>query len=329
MRKQCHVYWYHLQEHTDPTTQGYIGVTVDLIVRDNNHRLHKLRRSSHLRNAIIKYGTSNVIRDVLHTASISDAYAIEETLRPAPGIGWNIAKGGGLPPDCTGNRHTEQTKAKISLAHRGKLRGASKFKGVTGRYSDETKALIGSYHKGKIITEAHKELLRQAFTGSKSVHAEQVFMVLKTEPNIVYMFGSLGEAATAAKMNYSSLRSRYQLANKNGFATGIQGRSAYIVIPEVHKNTPDIAIKLAKEHHKRLVKLVPRQRGRDNYKSIAITYEHRDGTVKSYESILSSLKDIDMTDATIRYHLAKCITNKRDSNYMRSNWKVKYIEVQE
>lgn len=329
MSKPCHVYWYHLKEHTDPTTQGYIGVTVDLTVRDNNHRLHKLRRSSHLRNAINKYGTANVVRDVLYTTSIANAYAIEESLRPASYTGWNIAKGGGLPPDCTGNKHTEQTKFKIGLAHRGRIGKPSKFKGMTNRHSNETKALIGSYHKGKIITEAHKERCRIACTGSKSVLAEQVFMVLKTEPDVVYIFGSLGEAANVAKIGYSALRSCYQSANKNGFATGIQGHSAYIVIPEIHKDTPSIAIKLAREHYKKAITFTPRKSGKDNWKSVPITYEHRDGTIKCYESILSSLKDVSMTDATIRYHLAKCNANKRDSNYMRSNWKVKYVEVQE
>ena len=54
-----------------------------------------------------------------------------------------------------GSKHTEETKLKMSVAHKGKV------------FSDETRKKLSDAHKGKILSEATKEKLRQANLGKK------------------------------------------------------------------------------------------------------------------------------------------------------------------
>ena len=88
------VYWYHLKEHTDPYTQGYIGVTKNLAKRHYEHfRPNNIQY--HFYRAIQKYGKDNIIRTILHeNVSKDEAYALERQYRPTNNIGWNYNSGG-------------------------------------------------------------------------------------------------------------------------------------------------------------------------------------------------------------------------------------------
>jgi hypothetical protein len=111
------VYWIHLLDHTDPYTEGYIGITA-------NDPVHRLRRHVQI-NPTIREGVSQgaiqtVLREGLRR---SEALSLERSYRPKPHIGWNKAKGGGAGLSYPGYNHTpEQVKAN---SERGKKQYAS------------------------------------------------------------------------------------------------------------------------------------------------------------------------------------------------------------
>lgn len=84
------VYWYKLPEHTNPFTEGYIGITNDMQRRNNEHLRSKV--STHFTNALSKYTT--ITYEVLHVTTKEDALLLEYAYRPSTNIGWNSAVGG-------------------------------------------------------------------------------------------------------------------------------------------------------------------------------------------------------------------------------------------
>lgn len=89
------VYWIRLPEYFDPSSEGYIGISKDLINRLRAHKKNK--RKTPLVSAIQKYGWDNLIVEVLHeNLDMQEALSIEKSLRPDQRIGWNCQIGGEL-----------------------------------------------------------------------------------------------------------------------------------------------------------------------------------------------------------------------------------------
>lgn len=108
------LYWIHNPEHTDPYTEGYIGVTA----REIPYRLeeHKTRR--------IDLDLSRAVIEVLHTGTKKEISSLEEEYRPSSWIGWNKCKGGlhgGRPTGIhtSGWTQTEESNAKRSASLMG------------------------------------------------------------------------------------------------------------------------------------------------------------------------------------------------------------------
>jgi len=81
------VYWIHKTDHTDPDTQGYVGVTKNLKIRLQDHKREKW------------FCKEEFVVDIIQSFEREEeAYAYEETLRPVSKVGWNINKGGIRPP---------------------------------------------------------------------------------------------------------------------------------------------------------------------------------------------------------------------------------------
>lgn len=166
------VYWIHHPDHTDMFSQGYIGVSINVERRFNEHL--KKSDNRHLRFAIGKYGWDTLIKKQILIADENYCLDIERKLRPNDGIGWNLVMGGGLPPKKIGNKYrlgkpswnkgkkmSAETRAKVSkaakeqwgrLGMRELLSNAKKGKpsprkGV--KLSEETKRKIGLIHLGK------------------------------------------------------------------------------------------------------------------------------------------------------------------------------------
>lgn len=127
------VYWIHLPEHTDLSSQGYVGVTTTTVsVRYQGH-LKAMRRKDRpcpiVGKAIKKYGSSIRITPLLE-GSEDYCYHIEELLRPTERVGWNTTAGGKRPArGFLGLQHTLDSKKK--MADSQKQAWASKLENKT------------------------------------------------------------------------------------------------------------------------------------------------------------------------------------------------------
>ena len=154
------LYWIRLPEHSDITSQGYVGITSKTVAyRFDKHRRHsnnpKTKKYT-IHNAFLKY-QDKILVDTILEGSQEYCLLMEQRLRPAPSIGWNQSQGGAktrLGISCS-----EETKLKISAskvgkkmdqAHRVRLTAA-----ITGiPRSTECKNKISLAHK-KIPTWSH------------------------------------------------------------------------------------------------------------------------------------------------------------------------------
>lgn len=85
------LYWYKLPTHTDPFTEGYIGITNNMERRNLEHRRNK--KTTHFTNALAKY--SDITYVVLSELTDPEmVLALEYEYRPKTNIGWNSAIGG-------------------------------------------------------------------------------------------------------------------------------------------------------------------------------------------------------------------------------------------
>jgi len=109
--KSASIYWIHLEEHTDPLTEGYLGVSKCVEERLNGH-LKDIRagkhKNPHLVRVVEKYGWENLVKDVLLNGEEAYCYEIEEQMRPKKTIGWNIAPGGHRGPGWTKGKKKSQ-----------------------------------------------------------------------------------------------------------------------------------------------------------------------------------------------------------------------------
>jgi len=103
---ECYVYWIKRKEHTDPYSQGYVGISNDPQRRFVEHTLSDYK----VGNAISKYNDIELV--ILHECLVrEDALSLENKYRPEDYIGWNVICGGKEPPR---NHLTEKTCKKIS-----------------------------------------------------------------------------------------------------------------------------------------------------------------------------------------------------------------------
>ena len=211
------VYWIHNEEHTDPYTQGYIGISSNVSKRLQHHS------KWHCENKNLKeyYVNGGNIHTILFTGTKEECIKHEKLLRPENGIGWNIYRGGVIPPDCTGRIHSNETKEKISKSNIGKNLGQiSPFKGMTNRWTDEQKVLIGSYHKGKTISKAHKQAIRDKLSRDKSPVASHINVYHTDKPDVlVDTFNCIMDFCDKYNIGYSAARSRLRRITQLGRET--------------------------------------------------------------------------------------------------------------
>jgi group I intron endonuclease len=127
------VYWLHLPTHTDPFSQGYVGVSCDPKKRLRVHTW--LAKKGRHENPILE-NVFNKHEKVLHTILLigeeNYCYEIENKMRPSKNTGWNINIGGTKPPECdwTGKTHTDETKLKMSQSKKEQFANNKWFESV-------------------------------------------------------------------------------------------------------------------------------------------------------------------------------------------------------
>lgn len=206
--KETVVYWYHLPIHTDITTEGYVGVTNNQKQRHWEHVKGSNTGCYIMRRAFEKYGEDGIVKDVVFIGTREECLAKELELRPTNKIGWNIVPGGGDAPDCTGKKHSEETKAKIAAGNKGKNLGkVSPFKGKSRNYSDATKEAIGAAQRGKTISEEHRKAITEKLSGGNSPKARYIVMCHEDSPEVEVRFESITEAAEYTGVSSSALKS--------------------------------------------------------------------------------------------------------------------------
>lgn len=244
--------------YTSPSGKFYVGQTIN--EKKRRRMWFNLKRpyskwSSKIDNARLKYGPGNFRYDILHSCKYGDVKSAKLVLNELETKyikiydsfrnGYNCTTGGG---STIGYVHTDDTRRKISMVHKGKKLSEEQIKFLisinTGRrHSDETKKKIGDSHRGikfsdearknisksltgrklsesarKNISEGHKGLKRTRESVSKSAKAnEKKVAACKENGEPVYIFNSLKEAALFVNRKPSTLS---VICNKSKTAYG-------------------------------------------------------------------------------------------------------------
>ena len=115
------VYWIHLPEHNDCSSQGYVGVSNNPNRRFNEHL--NVSKTSNDKNPffsrIIQKYSNTLIQTILFQGTEEACYLLEEQLRPVKNIAWNANKGGFKPPSKTGWKPSMETLEKRSKSLKG------------------------------------------------------------------------------------------------------------------------------------------------------------------------------------------------------------------
>ena len=117
------LYWIHRSIHTDPLSEGYIGITKDIDSRSMYHRNSKYRVGKAMR----KY--NDVVVDILkENMTLSEVLTLEISYRPFANLGWNIAPGGAggvgtLKPNDNTRKKMSDARKKYCDEHGGPTRG--------------------------------------------------------------------------------------------------------------------------------------------------------------------------------------------------------------
>lgn len=145
------VYWIRAPRHSDPLSEGYIGVSKSPKRRWYYHNWRK-RTKRHdnpiLSNAIEKYTWDGLIKQVLVIGSEKYCYELEAKIRPSVEMGWNVNAGGDKPP-------TSKPRGPNYISPlMGKSSPKPWLKGVRPKHagtplSAEERARIGAFFRGR------------------------------------------------------------------------------------------------------------------------------------------------------------------------------------
>jgi hypothetical protein len=102
------VYWIRKTTQTNITTEGYVGITSNFQRRIDYH-MNYCYNNPRLKRAIKKY---DVVVDLVFEGNEQECKDKEKSLRPQRNIGWNIAEGGGIPPNATGKKWSQSRREK-------------------------------------------------------------------------------------------------------------------------------------------------------------------------------------------------------------------------
>jgi len=127
MKTYC-LYWIRYPDQSNPETEGYIGITSDFSKRIQTHS--KYTKYAHIKNRI----NSGAIASILHeNLTKEQAESLEAKYRPEENIGWNLAKGGNIPPSRVGKVSPNTLLTGDDRTDKQKLGSKSRSKKISGR----------------------------------------------------------------------------------------------------------------------------------------------------------------------------------------------------
>lgn len=190
------VYWIHLPEHTDITSEGYVGFTSRTVEnRLKHHKTDSNRdkcKNLPIYNAMRKYGDLLIV-DTLVEGSTEYCLMIENKLRPKPKTGWNINIGGGR--GSLGVKRSEETNRKHSASVSGSKHhayGKKVAKEVIDRIvlsrklnakpvTQETRDKMSAANKGLVRSAESREKISKGLKGVKKSqeHCEAMSRAMK------------------------------------------------------------------------------------------------------------------------------------------------------
>jgi len=206
----CAVYWIHHPSHTDIFSQGYVGVSVNFDTRLRSHK--RAKQNAHLRNAINKHGWDNLVKETVLIADTDYCLDIETKLRSEDNTGWNIVKGGGMPPSSKGKTWTSTKPA----WNKG-LPWSDEFKekvsaGVTELWKNsEYRKAMSDAHKGQISGMKGKQ------------HSpESIVKMSQSHQGKAHRLGIKSSPETIAKMKQLAIDEQWTCVhcNKHGLGKG-------------------------------------------------------------------------------------------------------------
>jgi hypothetical protein len=141
------VYWIRLKSMINPYIEGYVGITkFDIKKRLSQHI--STPANVYLANALKKYSVDIEIVLIKEVFSLEEAKHVELHYRPNENIGWNLAKGGWVPPSRKNIKSSDKTLEKLRVSHLGQI---AWNKGITS--SDETKTKLSIARKNRKIND--------------------------------------------------------------------------------------------------------------------------------------------------------------------------------
>jgi group I intron endonuclease len=163
------VYWIHLPNQTDVFTQGYVGIAENFEQRMFAHKsCAKNNHKNIYYRAIRKYGWENLKKDVILVGETKYCMDVEQKLRSAPKIGWNIAIGGN-----SGGLHLQGVKQSDGhLANRKKAL-IGRVSGFLGKkHTQAAKEKCREINLGKVLSETSKQKISER--NSQKIEINQV-----------------------------------------------------------------------------------------------------------------------------------------------------------
>lgn len=150
MNNYC-LYWIHYPTQSSPELEGYIGITSNFKTRIQTHS--RYTKYAHIKNRIDSGAIATILQENL---SKEQAEYLEREYRPNENIGWNLAKGGNIPPSRKGKispkvllKGEERTENQILAAskHSARMKGRSANNAIPvtlfgKEYKTRTEAMI-------------------------------------------------------------------------------------------------------------------------------------------------------------------------------------------
>ena len=153
---------------TSPSGGIYIGQSTNIEGRKYFYKSAKCKSQFRIYNSIMKYGWDNHIFEIIEECTADllnerEVYWIKKLNTFNSLHGMNLKDGG------HNSKLSEESKRKISIGNKGKVRSAE--------FSEN----LSKMHKGKKLSKEHIEILKKANTGRK--HTEEAKMRMKIAQN--------------------------------------------------------------------------------------------------------------------------------------------------